>query len=162
MKCIVWHTMSCLYAPAPACSDLLCLLRRAAHFAHYANADDSAEEDNLHTGGNEVSSLDACPAQCRTPQQSSPTYLEGISQRPSAASPTLVTAARSSRLPCTSRSCKQADRDTAAAVLYGTPLLTGAHAGTVVERPAAGGGPGGGCGGARGQDRRGGSGGGGG
>ncbi|EIE21398.1 RNI-like protein [Coccomyxa subellipsoidea C-169] len=49
--------MSCLYASAPACSDLLCLLRRAAHFAHYANADDSAEEDNLHTGGNEARTL---------------------------------------------------------------------------------------------------------
>ncbi|CAL8469688.1 g9229 [Coccomyxa elongata] len=31
--------------------------RRAAHFAHYANADESGEEDNLHTGGNEARTL---------------------------------------------------------------------------------------------------------
>jgi hypothetical protein len=41
------------------CTKLLvfvCLLhRRAAHFANYGNADDSGGEDNLHTGGNEVS-----------------------------------------------------------------------------------------------------------
>ena len=29
--------------------------RRAAHFAHYDGGEDSVEEDNLHTGGNEVS-----------------------------------------------------------------------------------------------------------
>lgn len=39
--------------------DNLVLLRRAAHFAHYANADESGEEDNLHTGGNEVPCLRA-------------------------------------------------------------------------------------------------------